>query len=107
MNFLVDAHLPPARCGRLRAAGQDARHTGELAERNRTSDGVLNELSVRERRVVITKDADFYHSYLFHGEPWKLLLIRTGNLRRATCSGFLPRISRPSWRRWSGIPSSS
>jgi predicted nuclease of predicted toxin-antitoxin system len=81
MNFLVDAHLPPALCGLLRAAGHDARHTSELADRNRTSDGVLNELSVRERRVVITKDADFYHSHLLHGKPWKLLLIRTGNLR--------------------------
>ena len=31
--------------------------------------------------MVITKDADFYHSHLLHGRPWKLLLIRTGNIR--------------------------
>jgi predicted nuclease of predicted toxin-antitoxin system len=31
--------------------------------------------------VVVTKDSDFYHSHLLHGKPWKLLLVRTGNIR--------------------------
>ena len=38
---------------------------------------------MREQRVVVTKDSDFYHSHLLHGKPWKLLLVRTGNIR--TC----------------------
>jgi len=52
-----------------------------LTARNRTPDEVLNELSLREQRVVVTKDADFYHSHLLHRKPWKLLLVRTGNIR--------------------------
>jgi predicted nuclease of predicted toxin-antitoxin system len=36
---------------------------------------------LKEQRVVVTKDSDFYHSHLLHGKPWKLLLIRTGNIR--------------------------
>ena len=81
MNFVVDAHLPPGLCAVLRAAGQDAVHTSQLPAQNRTTDPVINELSLQERRVVVTKDTDFYHSHLLHGKPWKLLLVRTGNVR--------------------------
>jgi predicted nuclease of predicted toxin-antitoxin system len=39
--------------------------------------------------VVVTKDTDFYHSHLLHGRPWKLVLVRTGNLgMRATRQMF-------------------
>ena len=65
----------------LQNAGHDAVHTHQLAAQNRTSDEVINELSAREQRVVVTKDTDFYHSHLLHQKPWKLLLIRTGNIR--------------------------
>ena len=65
----------------LQNAGHDAVHTHQLAAQNRTSDEVINELSAREQRVVVTKDTDFYHSHLLHRTPWKLLLIRTGNIR--------------------------
>jgi predicted nuclease of predicted toxin-antitoxin system len=81
VKFLVDAHLPPGLCDLLRAEGHDAVHTGRLTAQNRTPDEVINELSLREQRVVMTKDSDFYHSHLLHGKPWKLLLVRTGNIR--------------------------
>ncbi|MGA2173450.1 MAG: DUF5615 family PIN-like protein [Verrucomicrobiota bacterium] len=81
MRFVVDAHLPPGLCALLKAAGHDAIHTSRLPAQNRTPDEVLNELSLQEQRVVVTKDLDFYHSHLLHGRPWKLLLVRTGNIR--------------------------
>ena len=81
MRFLVDAHLPPGLCGLLRAAGHEALHTSELPTQNRTPDRVINELSLRQQRIVVTKDSDFYHSHLLRGEPWKLLLVCTGNIR--------------------------
>jgi predicted nuclease of predicted toxin-antitoxin system len=81
MKFVVDAHLPPGLCALLQAAGHDAIHTSRLAVRNQTPDEILNELSVKEKRVVVTKDSDFYYSHLLHGKPWKLLLVRTDNIR--------------------------
>jgi predicted nuclease of predicted toxin-antitoxin system len=81
MKFLVDAHLPPSLCTVLSDAGHEALHTSALPAQNRTTDRVINELSLREQRVVVTKDVDFYHSHLLRGEPWKLLLVRTGNIR--------------------------
>jgi predicted nuclease of predicted toxin-antitoxin system len=29
----------------------------------------------------LAKDTDFYYSHVLHQRPWKLLLVRTGNIR--------------------------
>jgi predicted nuclease of predicted toxin-antitoxin system len=81
VRFLVDAHLPRSLCYILDEAGYDSVHTSQLPLQNRTPDQVINELSFAEQRIVITKDTDFYYSHLLQGRPYKLLLIRTGNLR--------------------------
>ena len=81
MKFLVDAHLPPSLCALLQAAGHDALHTSGLPAQNKTPDRVINELSVTDQRVVVSKDTDFYYSHVLHQRPWKLLLVRTGNIR--------------------------
>lgn len=80
MKFLVDAHLPPGLCDLLQAAGHDARHTLQLSARNFTTDAVINALSAKEKLVVISKDTDFYYSHLLRQEPYKLILVRTGNI---------------------------
>lgn len=80
MKFLVDAHLPPGLCALLQVAGHDAIHTSALPAQNQTPDRVINELSVTHQRVVISKDTDFYYSHVLHQRPWKLLLVRTGNI---------------------------
>lgn len=54
-----------------------------MPERNRTTDETINDLSVRDLRVVITKDTDFVDSFLLSNEPHKLLLITTGNVGNA------------------------
>ena len=60
--------------------GHDAVHTLELEAGNHTTDSYINELSVTEQRIVITKDADFVNSFLLAGVPFKLLLESTGNI---------------------------
>lgn len=80
MKFLVDAQLPKRLCWDLRKAGHEAIHTLDLKDGNRTSDAVISQKSVDERWVVITKDTDFYHRFILKEEPWKLVLVRTGNL---------------------------
>jgi predicted nuclease of predicted toxin-antitoxin system len=80
MKFLVDAHLPPGLCALLQAAGHEAVHTRQLPAQNQATDTFINDLSLREERVVVSKDTDFYYSHLLQRKPWKLLLIRTGNM---------------------------
>ena len=81
MKFLVDAHLPRRLVARFREAGYEAVHTRDLPLGNRTPDGLINDLSVREQRVVVTKDEDFVNSYLIQRQPYKLLLVSTGNIK--------------------------
>jgi predicted nuclease of predicted toxin-antitoxin system len=80
MKFLVDAHLPPGLCGLLQAAGHDDCHTRQLPAKNLITDKVINTLSAKEKLVVISKDTDFYYSHLLRQEPYKLVLVRTGNI---------------------------
>jgi predicted nuclease of predicted toxin-antitoxin system len=80
VNFLVDAHLPPSLAEVLRTMGHDVVHTRDLPARNQTRDSAINELSLRDQRIVITKDTDFFYSHVLNGRPWKLILVRTGNI---------------------------
>ena len=80
MKFLVDAQLPQRLARWLRSEGHEVIHTHELPEGNRTGDTAINELSVREQRVVIIKDEDFVDTFLLRQQPYKLLLVATGNI---------------------------
>src|SRR5712692_7920827 len=80
MKFMIDAQLPRRLAAQFRQAGLEAIHTLDLPDGNRTLDRVINELSIKEQYIVVTKDSDFVESFLLRREPWKLLLISTGNL---------------------------
>jgi predicted nuclease of predicted toxin-antitoxin system len=58
-------------------------HTLDLPQGNCTPDAVINQLSVSEERVVVTKDSDFVDSLIIQGVPYKLLLVSTGNIRNS------------------------
>jgi predicted nuclease of predicted toxin-antitoxin system len=93
MNFLVDAHLPRRLARRLQEAGHNVLHTLDLPAGNRTTDAEINLLSLRESRVVITKDADFVNSFLLSGRPYKLLVVSTGNITNVDLEAlFVPNI---------------
>ncbi|HXG67553.1 MAG TPA: DUF5615 family PIN-like protein [Blastocatellia bacterium] len=95
MKFLVDAQLPRRLAQRLQGVGFEAIHTLDLPLGNRTPDAVINELSIREQYIVVTKDADFVNSFLLHHKPYKLLLVSTGNIRNAELESlFLANIEK-------------
>lgn len=56
MKFLVDAHLPRRLCAVLAQHGHDAVHTLDLPEKNQTKDRVINQTSLADQRVVISKE---------------------------------------------------
>ena len=68
MKFLIDAQLPRRLAAQLRQAGLEAIHTLDLPDGNRTTDRVINELSIKEQYIVVTKDADFVESFLLGRE---------------------------------------
>jgi predicted nuclease of predicted toxin-antitoxin system len=91
MKFVVDAHLPRSLCGVLAGHGHEAIHTLDLPGGNATSDEVINRISLDELRVVISKDTDFFYSHTRHGRPWRLLLIKTGNMSTRDLCALLER----------------
>lgn len=85
MRFIVDGQLPIALKHWLASKGFfDAIHTRDLPNKNLTDDLVIIAKSVREKRIVITKDSDFFKYYILHGKPYKFLMVSTGNIVNET-----------------------
>jgi len=80
MKFIIDAQLPRRLSQRLNKLGYDSLHTLDLPLKNRTPDKVIEKISAREKKVVVTKDADFVNSFTLHHRLYKLLLVSTGNI---------------------------
>jgi len=91
MKLIVDAQLPRRLARELGASGRDARHTLDFPAGNRTPDEDIVAVSVREGRVVVSKDNDFVTSFLLKRLPPKLLLISTGNISTTCCPNSSPR----------------
>jgi len=84
MRFIIDAQLPLALSKYIENKGFDVIHTVDLPNKEYTTDNEIREISVRESRIVITKDSDFVDSFYVKGIPPKLLLISTGNTNNKT-----------------------
>ncbi len=89
MKFLVDADLPRRLALQLRAVGHDALYTLDLPHGNRTTDAEINLLSIQEERVVVTRDSDFVNSFILNRQPYKFLLISTGNITNSALETLL------------------
>jgi predicted nuclease of predicted toxin-antitoxin system len=96
MKFIVDAQLPRRLAHFLQNAGYDTIHTLDLPQQNATPDSNINALSIQQERIVITKDSDFVDSFLTIRQPYKLLLISTGNIKNSALEAIfatnLPQI---------------
>ncbi len=80
MKFIIDAQLPRKLARWLNAIGYDAIHTLDLPDKNKTTDTQISLLSLKEQRVVISKDSDFYDRYFLKLEPYKLIYLTVGNM---------------------------
>ena len=67
----------------MRERGHDVVHTRDLPDGNRTKDRDISRISLREKRTVVTKDADFVDTLLLQQTPHRLLLVSTGNIGNA------------------------
>lgn len=81
MKFLVDAQLPRSLAKWLNEQGHDVVHTLDLSKKNATDDDEICRISIQEKRIVISKDSDFFDKYFRILEPYKLLYLTTGNIR--------------------------
>ncbi len=80
MRFIIDAHLPKSLCQIFIDLGHEAIHTSSLPEGNATNDQDII-LTAAEDGIVVSRDGDFYESFLLHGRPPKLIHVKVGNMR--------------------------
>ena len=81
MKFLIDEQLPVILSTWLLSKGFDAVHIHTLSTNISLSDKEIRHWSLREKRIVITKDEDFFNSFIFQKEPYKLIYLTTGNIK--------------------------
>lgn len=80
IKFIVDAQLPYSLTVILKRKGFDVVHTDNLPNKEKTTDNEIRILAKEENRIIITKDNDFFDSYILYKSPSRLLLISTGNI---------------------------
>lgn len=88
MKFLIDAQLPRSLKQLFIDKGYDCIHTFDLESGNDTTDEIINKISISEKRIVITKDSDFYQSFIIKKEPYKLIFVKLGNTSKNDLLNF-------------------
>jgi predicted nuclease of predicted toxin-antitoxin system len=79
-KFLIDTQLPPKLAMLLQDKGFDAKHTTFFPEGHLLTDLEIVNLAIKEDRVIISKDRDFFDYYVLRGGPPKVLLLQFGNI---------------------------
>ncbi len=91
MIFLLDANIPPSLAEEIN--GHEAKHVITFPNGTSTNDGEINEYCAINNCVLITKDSDFYDSFILKKIPPKLILVKLGNQRLRELRSFF----RKNW----------
>ncbi len=80
IKFIVDTQLPPKLSKYLLSESVDSKHTTDFPKGHLLTDPEIVQIAIREGRIVITKDQDFFDNYLLKGAPPRVLLLEFGNI---------------------------
>jgi predicted nuclease of predicted toxin-antitoxin system len=95
MRFLIDTQLPPLLADILNQRGYEAVHSTYFEQGHLLKDKAISELAVLQDRIVVTKDHDFWDSFLVKGAPPRVLLLEMGNVKnRRLFDAFRAHIGR-------------
>ncbi|HXL55176.1 MAG TPA: DUF5615 family PIN-like protein [Chitinophagaceae bacterium] len=70
MKFLLDAQLP--------SSLKQVFIRDMIVFTRSIWDKIINAVSVAEQRILITKESDFFDSFIAKNEPYKLILVKPG-----------------------------
>ena len=82
-QYIVDTQLPPRLARYLSDKGYNTIHTTSFPDGHLLSDNEIVEIAIRDQRIVISKDGDFFDNYLLKGCPPAVLLLQFGNIKNA------------------------
>lgn len=91
LKFIIDTQLPPKLSKHLSKKGLDAIHTTFFPDGHLLKDAEIRVIALKEERVIITKDNDFFDSFLAKGAPPQVLLFQFGNIKNKELLDHLDR----------------
>lgn len=80
MKFLCDVHISKKIVLHIQKAGFESLHVNDILDSWFTKDEAIASFADTEDWIVVTKDADFRHSYFLKQSPKKLIKINLGNI---------------------------
>ncbi|MCB9266648.1 MAG: DUF5615 family PIN-like protein [Lewinellaceae bacterium] len=92
MRFIIDAHLPKNVAKAFINLGHIAIHTSELPAGNATNDNDIISVASNDG-IVVSKDEDFYQSFLLYGKPPQLIHVKVGNMKLKDVTGLFNKIA--------------
>ena len=81
LKFIIDTQLPPLLAELLRYKGYDATHTSDYPDGIFMTDNQIVEYAEKENRIIVSKDADFFHLVMLSHKNIKVILIELGNIK--------------------------
>lgn len=92
MRFIIDAHLPKSVAKIFADLGHEAIHTSELPKGNASKDQEIVLIAAKDG-IIISKDEDFYQSFLLSGQPPQLIHVKVGNMRLQELRGLFSKVA--------------
>ena len=80
-KFIIDTQLPHQLASFLRKKGIDAVHTTDTFKGHLLQDKEIVEIAIKDNRIIISKDSDFWDNFLLNGVPPKILFLQLGNIK--------------------------
>jgi len=79
-RFIVDTQLPPSLAEFLKGKKFNAIHTTYFNKGHLLKDSEIINIAIKQKRIIITKDNDFFDYFFLKGAPPKVLLLESGNI---------------------------
>ena len=89
LRFIVDTQLPPSLSEFFRRKGFDATHVVDYPMGVLTTDNEIISISIKENRIVVSKDFDFFDYFLLKSYPPAILLLQLGNIKNRELFVFM------------------
>lgn len=79
MKFLLDANVPPSLAEEF--SEFEVILSNSLPMGNASKDSEIIKFALENELILITKDIDFYYSFIQSRKPQKLILVKLGNMK--------------------------
>lgn len=91
MHVIVDTQLPPKLADFMASEGIDATHTTHYPQGSLMPDNEIRRIALRENRIIVTKDKDFFEAFIIQGHPPRVLLLQLGNISTPDLLSYISR----------------